>query len=67
MQNKKFTLIIPFFNSFDYLKKCLDSVYRSPIQPNEIIIVDDFSEKLQSTKCKTFLKLSNKKNLHYIR
>ena len=67
MQSKKFTLIIPFFNSFDYLKKCLDSVYRSPIKPNEIIIVDDFSEKLQSTKCKTLLKSLNKNNLHYVR
>jgi len=67
MQSKKFTLIIPFFNSFDYLKKCLHSVYRSPIKPNEIIVVDDFSEKTQTTKCRAFLKSLNKKNLRYIR
>ena len=34
------SLIIPVFNYLNLLEKCLFSVYRQSVQPDEIIIVD---------------------------
>lgn len=66
MKNIKFSLVIPFFNSFNNLKLCIKSVYKSSIQPNEIIVVDDCSSKYQeSNKCRTYVR--HFKNIQYFR
>ena len=37
------TVIIPVFNTMEYLKKCLDSIVNQTLKEIEIIVVDDAS------------------------
>ena len=53
----KFSLIIPFYNSSIHLERCIKSVNKSYLIPNEIIVVDDFSNKSESKKCKVILNM----------
>lgn len=37
------SIVIPCYNSADYLRKCLEGVRKSEVQPHEVIVVDDGS------------------------
>ena len=43
--NFRFTLIIPFYNSYDHFERCIKSIFKSYLMPSEIIVVDDCSLK----------------------
>ena len=63
--NFRFTLIIPFYNSYDHFERCIQSVFKSYLMPSEIIVVDDCSLKSQSKKCKQLLQKFKKFNTKY--
>jgi glycosyltransferase involved in cell wall biosynthesis len=65
MNNVKFSLVIPFYNSFNNLKNCLNSIKKSTHKPNEIIIIDDHSSISQSIRCRSHL--SRFQNTKYFR
>lgn len=37
------TIVIPTYNSVDYLKTCLKSIFKQTLKPDEILIIDDCS------------------------
>ena len=41
---KRFSIIIPFFNSFHYIDKCLNSIIMQSVKDCEIIVVNDGSD-----------------------
>lgn len=43
MDKYKISVIVPFYNTSKYLKKCLDSLLHQTISSIEIIVIDDFS------------------------
>lgn len=45
------SIIIPVYNTKDYLKRCLDSVIGQTLQPYEIILIDDGSFDGSSVLC----------------
>ena len=63
--NFRFTLIIPFYNSYDHFERCIKSIFKSYLMPSEIIVVDDCSLKSQSKKCKQLLQKFKKFNTKY--
>ena len=38
------SIIIPFFNQYDYIEECITSVYSSTFKDFEIILIDDGSD-----------------------
>ncbi|MEG1061747.1 MAG: glycosyltransferase [Oscillospiraceae bacterium] len=44
MSNEKITVIIPIYNTKDYLRQCIDSVINQKYKPIEIILVNDGSD-----------------------
>ncbi len=60
-----FSLIIPFYNSYDHFERCIKSILKSYLMPSEIIVVDDCSLKSQSKKCKQLLQKFKKFNTKY--
>ena len=51
--NPTISVIIPLYNSSDYIKKCIESVINQTYLNIEIIIVDDFSQDDSILKIKT--------------
>lgn len=43
MENVKVSIIIPFYNTQEYLKKCLESVVNQTLKEIEIFLIDDCS------------------------
>ena len=74
---KKCDIIIPVFNTFDNLEKCVDSVIaHTDMQNNRLIIIDDksadervvpFVEELVSRKNLNILLIKNEHNFGYIK
>ena len=42
--NPKISIIIPVYNKYNYIKKCLDSVICQTLKDIEIIVIDDYSD-----------------------
>ena len=72
MQVKKeniiLSVIVPCFNEISTLEEVIDNILKSPVNPKEIIIVDDFStdgsrEYLKILKNKKIRTIFHKKNL----
>ena len=62
------SVIVPCFNEISTLKEVIDKILKSPVNPKEIIIVDDFStdgsrEYLKMLKNKKIKIIFHKKNL----
>ena len=58
------SVIIPFYNTSMYLKKCLDSLLHQTVSSIEIIIVDDFSTENID---KIYLEYSSYDNITFLR
>jgi glycosyltransferase involved in cell wall biosynthesis len=54
--HKKITIIIPVYNSEEYLHRCLDSVLAQTFADFECILVDDFSEDNSFKICENYAK-----------
>ena len=55
----KLSIIIPVYNNYKLLKKCLDSISKQSFKDLEIIIVDDGSDHLSTEILKqNFIKLN---------
>ncbi len=50
----KLSIVIPIYNASKYLKKCLDSVAKSPITDMECIMVNDGSTDSSEVICKAY-------------
>jgi glycosyltransferase involved in cell wall biosynthesis len=49
------SVIIPFYNKFDHIQRCVDSIIKQSFQDVEIIIVDDGSDNPLTTESLHFL------------
>ena len=58
----KLSVVIPCYNEENTIKKLIESVLNSPVEPKEIVIVDDYSED----KTRDFLKEVNLPNIKII-
>jgi hypothetical protein len=63
--NKTFTILIPIYNSFEYLDKCVNSVINQTFENYKIFLLDDHSNIEQYNKYKE--KYSNHKNIFLFR
>lgn len=64
MKSPKVSIIIPIYNSKDYLGECLESVFAQTIQDFELIVVDDGSTDGSREVAEQYQK--QHKNLHII-
>ena len=64
MKNIILSIIIPAYNTSDYLKKCIDSLLFQTLQKIEVIVVDDGSTNDLTSIIDSY---GNKENLIYIR
>lgn len=60
-----FSIIIPVYNSQNYIKKCVLSVINQTYKDWEIIIVDDGSTDKSGEICDTLAKTNNKIKVHH--
>jgi hypothetical protein len=65
--DKSFSIIIPVYNSYEYLDKCIDSVKKQTINNYKILICDDNSDIDTYLKYKTIYKNENEKNISIFR
>ena len=54
------SIIIPIYNSSDYLEKCLTSIQNQTFKEFEVLLVNDGSTDNSLTICKTFAKIDDK-------
>ncbi|MFC1622639.1 glycosyltransferase family A protein [Patescibacteria group bacterium] len=62
MKNVKLSIIIPVYNNYKQLEKCLVSIFKQSFNDHEIIIIDDGSEHLNT---ETLRHLNTKFNFNY--
>ncbi len=67
-ENIILSVIVPCFNEISTLEEVIENILKSPVNPKEIIIVDDFStdgsrEYLKILKNKKIRTIFHKKNL----
>ena len=53
----KFSIIIPVYNSEDYLSECIESVLRQTFQDFEIILINDGSSDRSGEICENYTKI----------
>ena len=58
--SKKISIIVPVYNTFDYLEKCIFSICNQSYKDLEIIIVDDGSKDLSPKLCDQLAKKDNR-------
>ena len=56
MMNDLISIIIPIYNTEEYLERCLDSIINQSYKNLEIILVDDGSTDLSKEICNNYLK-----------
>ncbi len=66
MADVKFYIIIPTYNRVEKLKKAIQSVLQQIYQNFHIIIVDDHSQKSNSSEVKNFIKNNDKISYYYL-
>ncbi|MBR3263911.1 glycosyltransferase family 2 protein, partial [Candidatus Saccharibacteria bacterium] len=49
--NKLLSVIVPVYNTFEYLDKCVDSIVEQTYSNIEILLVDDGSTDGSGKKC----------------
>lgn len=59
-QENKVSIIIPFYNTEKYIKKCLDSVAKQSFQNIEVLLINDGSTDSSEEICKNYTKLDNR-------
>jgi GT2 family glycosyltransferase len=74
---KKCDIIIPIYNAFDYLKKCIESVLlHTNLEDNQLVIIDDkstderiipFIEDIITNKKQNIIFIKNESNLGFIK
>lgn len=52
----KISVIVPVFNTEQYLNRCLESIVNQTYKNIEVILVDDGSEKVCSDLCDVWAK-----------
>ena len=57
--NQKVSIIIPVYNVQDYLRCCLDSVFRQSYNNLEIIVINDGSTDGSRAICQEYLETNN--------
>ncbi len=60
IDNPKISVIIPVYNTSQYLKQCIESVLNQTYENLEIIIIDDGSKDNSATICKNYQELDNR-------
>lgn len=58
--NIKVSIIIPFYNSREYLNKCLESVINQTLKEVEVLLIDDASSDNSFEIAKTFAEKDNR-------
>lgn len=58
LKNKTFSIIIPTYNSQNYINNCLNSITNNYSDDLEIIIIDDASTDNTTTICENFSKIN---------
>lgn len=59
------SVIIPFYNSEKYLRKCLDSLISQQFKDFEVLLVDDGSTDASMSICQDYVKRDNRFQLVY--
>ena len=64
---RKFSIIIPVYNTEKYLEKCISSVINQKYKNFEVILIDDGSKDNSGAICDEYAKKDNKvKVIHQI-
>jgi len=59
-QSTKFSVIIPIYNTAEYLHRCIDSIINQDYENLEVILVDDGSTDSSPTICDDYAKRDNR-------
>ena len=65
MTNKKLTILIPLYNSKNYIVETLESIYRNQYDKYNVIILDDFSTDGSAELVKQYI--TDKPNFRYVK
>ena len=60
MKNNLISIIVPIYNSENYIKKCLDSILAQTYSNLEVILIDDGSTDNSYNICKDYQKKDNR-------
>ena len=63
MRKKIISLIIPIYNTQDYLKECIDSIINQSFRDIELILVNDGSTDNCYKICKEYAEKDNRKKV----
>lgn len=61
---RKLSIIVPCYNTEQYIEKCLDSIFRQKLDEFEVILIDDHSSDHTASIIKKYKK--NHKNIKFI-
>ena len=60
MKTKNISVIVPVFNTINYLKKCLDSIIGQSYSDFQIVLVDDGSTDGSGSVCDEYAKTDDR-------